>query len=286
MKQYTNLDLRHNQLQFAAIHPSIAAPETVGTDGQMYFNTTEQAMYIWQHTQWERLALVWKGVFDATKSYSMGDIVIYTQEGADEPDAYIAKEDLTPAAWDDDKWQLLGSKVPIKKLFIKDAEGEHEIKPDKAGKIKLELSTDLILEITPGATAEDPDTVVLKHKNILKDKDGVDVAETGVTDYTIPAVKIDQYGHLTQYKDYTPVTLTDTIAADPGKVSKEIAIKADSYLMDWYATITTDDGKIQEVSIETEVIRPTATAAGSVTFTAYAPTTAITCTVVVMGKQD
>lgn len=50
-KYYVGLDLQKNQLQNALMHPLSTAPSSP-TEGQVYWNTVDKKLYIWNGTEW------------------------------------------------------------------------------------------------------------------------------------------------------------------------------------------------------------------------------------------
>ena len=51
MNLYTDVNLKQNEVQFAVIHPLANAPS--GVEGQVYYNTTDDTLYMHDGTQWK-----------------------------------------------------------------------------------------------------------------------------------------------------------------------------------------------------------------------------------------
>ena len=80
MKFLNNIDLVQNALEFAALHP-ISANPAAPVQGQVYFNTTDKRLYVWNDTTWIDLSS--EGDIKSVASATIGQLTVENGTGPD-----------------------------------------------------------------------------------------------------------------------------------------------------------------------------------------------------------
>lgn len=83
MKILSNIDLAKNQLQNAVIQPLASAPSSP-VEGQIYYNTTDDTIYVWANGAWLDLGVQGgSGATDLSQSLSATTVAVNSSTGAD-----------------------------------------------------------------------------------------------------------------------------------------------------------------------------------------------------------
>ncbi len=80
MKFLNNIDLVQNALEFAALHP-VSADPAAPVQGQVYFNTTDKRLYVWNDTTWIDLSS--EGDIKSVASATSGQLTVENGTGPD-----------------------------------------------------------------------------------------------------------------------------------------------------------------------------------------------------------